>query len=71
MNLDAIVNQLNSRVGSTENDLRTAMSLDATNNPTAMLQMQYALQQYSMVVSFESTMMKAVKDMMSGILAKM
>ncbi|MBV8047529.1 MAG: type III secretion system needle filament subunit SctF [Paludibacterium sp.] len=71
MNLDAIVSQMNSQVMQTENALQAVMSTNTTNNPTAMLQMQYALQQYAMMVNYESTVMKTMKDMMTGILAKM
>jgi type III secretion protein F len=70
MNLDAIVGQMSNRVARMEGNLQSMANLDA-NNPTDLLRMQYALQQYSMMVSYQSTVMKTIKDMVSGILAKM
>lgn len=71
MNIDAIVAQLGSQVSRTANDAQTAMaSRDINNDPQAMLRSQYAMQQYSVMIGYESSVMKAVKDMMMGIISK-
>nr|CBA72314.1 secretion system apparatus SsaG [Arsenophonus nasoniae] len=35
-----------------------------------MLQMQFAVQQYSNFIGYESALIKVVKDMIQGIIAK-
>lgn len=39
-------------------------------DPEAMLKAQFAVQQYSTFINYTSAMMKTVKDMLSGIIAK-
>lgn len=39
-------------------------------NPEAMLHAQFAVQQYSTFINYESAMIKTIKDMLSGIIAK-
>lgn len=46
------------------------MSANVQNDPEAMLKAQYAMQQYSVMIGYESSVMKAVKDMMMGIISK-
>ena len=40
------------------------------NNPDQMLQAQFSVQQYSNFLGYESALIKAVKDMVHGIIAK-
>ncbi|WP_312978115.1 type III secretion system needle filament subunit SctF [Atlantibacter sp.] len=71
MNIDAIVAQLDSQASRTANDAQTAMaSSDINNDPQAMLRSQYAMQQYSVMIGYQSSVMKAVKDMMMSIISK-
>ncbi|ABX21469.1 type III secretion system needle filament subunit SctF [Salmonella enterica] len=39
-------------------------------NPESMIKVQFALQQYSTFINYESSMIKMIKDMLSGIIAK-
>ncbi|MFM5540442.1 type III secretion system needle filament subunit SctF [Aeromonas veronii] len=71
MNIDAIVAQLGNQISHSANEAQTAMaSSDIINDPQAMMKSQYAMQQYSVMIGYESSVMKAVKDMMMGIISK-
>ncbi len=70
MNIDSLVSQMGSQVSSTASSAETAMSANVQNDPEAMLKAQYAMQQYSVMIGYESSVMKAVKDMMMGIISK-
>ncbi|EAT1143101.1 secretion system apparatus protein SsaG [Salmonella enterica subsp. enterica] len=39
-------------------------------NPESMIKAQFALQQYSTFINYESSLIKMIKDMLSGIIAK-
>ncbi|KIA79931.1 MULTISPECIES: type III secretion system needle filament subunit SctF [Chromobacterium] len=70
MNIDSLVAQMGSQVTRSANDAEAAMNANVQNDPQAMLKSQYALQQYSVMIGYESSVMKAVKDMMMGIISK-
>lgn len=71
MNTDILISQLNGQVSRTANDVQaTLATLDVNNDPQAMLKAQYAMQQYSVMIGYESAIMKSVKDMMMGIISK-
>ena len=70
MNIDSLVTQLGSQVSTLANNAQTAASGDVANDPQQMLKAQYAMQQYNVMVGYESALMKSVKDMMMGIIAK-
>lgn len=70
MNIDSIVAQMGSQVTRSASDAEAAMNSNVQNDPQAMLKSQYALQQYSVMIGYESSVMKAVKDMMMGIISK-
>jgi type III secretion protein F len=40
------------------------------NNPATLLEQQFSMQQYSIFVNYQSAVMKAVKDMLSGIIQR-
>ncbi|MCX8565613.1 MAG: type III secretion system major needle protein, YscF/MxiH/PrgI family [Glomeribacter sp. 1016415] len=61
------VSQLSERVGS---DVQARVSATDLNNPASMLKAQFSMQQYSIFVSYQSAIMKAVKDMLAGIIQK-
>ncbi|BEV73183.1 MULTISPECIES: type III secretion system needle filament subunit SctF [unclassified Paludibacterium] len=71
MNIDAIVSSLNAQLAQAASQMAAVTASDVTENPAAMLQMQYAMQQYSTMINYESSVMKAFKDMMAGIIAKL
>ncbi|AOZ52148.1 type III secretion system needle filament subunit SctF [Chromobacterium vaccinii] len=70
MNIDSIVSQIGGQISQAANNAEAAMNSDVQNNPESMLKSQYALQQYSVMIGYESSVMKAVKDMMMGIISK-
>lgn len=68
--IEPIVNQVNSQLSTYANNLNSTLSNDTVqNDPQAMLRAQYEMQQYSVGVSFQSSVMKAVKDMMMGVIS--
>ncbi|BBE08748.1 type III secretion apparatus needle protein [Mycoavidus cysteinexigens] len=61
------VSQLSERVGS---EVQARISATDLNNPASMLKAQFSMQQYSTLVNYQSAVMKAVKDMLAGIIQK-
>ncbi|HBO5145476.1 type III secretion system needle protein SsaG [Pseudomonas aeruginosa] len=70
MDILSIVNQLSHMIDQVGQDVQSKMSSEDLNDPAKMLQVQFAVQQYTNFVNFESAIMKAVKDMMAGIIQK-
>ena len=70
MNIDNLVNSMGSQVGQMANNAQVAMQGNVANDAQAMLKAQYALQQYTLSVSWDSAVMKAMKDMVMGIIQK-
>lgn len=70
MDIEAVTNQLSQLVESAGNDVQSKVTATDMNDPAQMLKAQFAIQQYSIFVSYESAVMKAVKDMLSGIIQK-
>ncbi|MFM0515380.1 type III secretion system needle filament subunit SctF [Paraburkholderia sp. RL17-373-BIF-A] len=70
MNLDNIAAQMGNQSARIANDAEAAMKLDVVNNPENMLKAQFEMNRYSVMVGYESSVLKAVKDMMMGIISK-
>ncbi|AGK49394.1 MULTISPECIES: type III secretion system needle filament subunit SctF [Burkholderia] len=70
MDIEAVNQQLSQLVDKVGNDVESKMSASDLNNPASMLQAQFAIQQYSVFVGYQSAVLKAVKDMLSGIIQK-
>lgn len=70
MEILSIINQLSQMIDHVGQDVQSKMSSEDLNDPSKMLQVQFAVQQYTNFVNFESAIMKSVKDMMSGIIQK-
>jgi type III secretion protein F len=70
MDIEAVNQQLSRLVDKVGNDVESKMKLSDLNNPASMLQSQFAIQQYSVFVGYQSAVLKAVKDMLSGIIQK-
>lgn len=70
MNIENINNQFAQAIESAGNDVEATMNSGDLNDPTHMLQAQFAIQKYSTFVSYHSAVMKAVKDMLAGIIQK-
>ncbi|AAQ60255.1 MULTISPECIES: type III secretion system needle filament subunit SctF [Chromobacterium] len=70
MDIEAITSQLSQLVEQAGNEVQSKVTAADLNDPARMLQAQFAIQQYSVFVSYESAIMRAVKDMLSGIIQK-
>lgn len=70
MEILSIINQLSQMIDQVGQDVQSKMATEDLNDPAKMLQVQFAVQQYTNFVNFESAIMKSVKDMMAGIIQK-
>ncbi|ACR68152.1 EscF/YscF/HrpA family type III secretion system needle major subunit [Edwardsiella ictaluri] len=71
MNIEDIVSQLDNQVSRISSDANSVItSGNVNNNPEAMLKAQFAMQQYSVMIGYQSSIMKTVKDMMMSIISK-
>lgn len=70
MNIDNLVNSMGSQVSQMANSAQVAMQGNVNNDAQAMLKAQYALQQYTLSVSWDSAVMKTMKDMVMSIIQK-
>lgn len=70
MDIEAIINQMSQLISQASNDVQSRMTAADLDNPERMLQAQFAIQQYSTFVSYQSAIMRSVKDMLSGIIQK-
>ncbi|KWC21391.1 type III secretion system needle filament subunit SctF [Burkholderia ubonensis] len=70
MDIESVNQQLSHLVDKVGNDVESKMSASDLNNPASMLEAQFAIQQYSVFVGYQSAVLKAVKDMLLGIIQK-
>ncbi|RQR48094.1 EscF/YscF/HrpA family type III secretion system needle major subunit [Burkholderia sp. Bp9126] len=70
MDIEVINRQLSQLVNKIGADVESKMSAPDINNPDGLLQAQFAIQQYSVFVGYQSAVIKAIKDMISGIIQK-
>lgn len=70
MDFNAIINQLSQLSANAAGDIKNKIANADPSNPEQMLQMQFAVQQYSNFIGYESALIKVVKDMIQGIIAK-
>lgn len=70
MNLQDIMSQLAQQTTKTTQGLEDNISSVDVNDPSAMLQVQFALQQYSSMINYQSSLVKTVRDLVSGIISK-
>jgi type III secretion protein F len=70
MDINALVNELMSSINKVGQDFQSQMAAGNPSDPEHMLKMQFAMQQYSSYINFSSALMKSIKDMTSGIIAK-
>ncbi|WGL95006.1 type III secretion system needle filament subunit SctF [Arsenophonus nasoniae] len=70
MDFNAIINQLSQLSANAAGDIKSKIANADLSNPDQMLQMQFAVQQYSNFIGYESALIKVVKDMIQGIIAK-
>lgn len=69
-NINTIFQQLSPQVERAGQDIRARLTGASLNDPGQMLEAQFAIQQYSVLVAYQSTLMKTFKDMLHGIIQK-
>lgn len=70
MDLSSVVYQLSQMSAKSAKDVQGNMQSGDINNPEKMVKAQFAIQQYSNFVGYESAMIKTIKDMIQGIISK-
>jgi type III secretion protein F len=70
MDIAVVNNHLSQLVAEAGNQVESKLTAADLNDPARLLQAQFAIQQYSIFIGYESAVMKAVKDMMAGIIQK-
>ncbi|NLS55319.1 type III secretion system needle filament subunit SctF [Hafnia alvei] len=70
MDIQQIINTLSRLAHQAGQAVEDKMNGQDLTNPEAMLKAQFAVQQYSTFINYESAMIKTIKDMLSGIISK-
>lgn len=70
MNVEQLVDSLSRLAHQAGQAIEDKMNVQDISNPEAMLKAQFAVQQYSTFINYESAMIKTIKDMLSGIINK-
>ncbi len=70
MNVEQLVDTLSRLAHQAGQTVEDKMNSKDLTNPESMLKAQFAVQQYSTFINYESAMIKTIKDMLSGIIAK-
>ncbi|ENU5706088.1 type III secretion system needle filament protein SsaG [Salmonella enterica] len=70
MDIAQLVDMLSHMARQAEQAINDKMNGNDLLNPESMIKVQFALQQYSTFINYESSMIKMIKDMLSGIIAK-
>ncbi|MGB0893410.1 MAG: type III secretion system needle filament subunit SctF [Parashewanella sp.] len=70
MDLSSVVYQLSQLSAKSSKDVQSNMQEGDINDPQKMLKAQFAIQQYSNFVGYESAIIKAIKDMIQGVISK-
>ena len=70
MNLSQINTQLSGMENSQSQNIQSNLSVRELNNPENLLNIQQWSQEYATEIGFQSSMIKMVKDLLSGIISK-
>lgn len=70
MDIQQLINTLSRLAQQAGQAIEDKMNGKDLTNPEAMLQAQFAVQQYSTFINYESAMIKTIKDMLNGIISK-
>lgn len=71
LTFDSIVSSFSTAYDNSTTSLNTAIANMQTNqDPTALLQMQMAMQKWSMLIELQGTLSKTLSDTMKGIIQK-
>ncbi|MBG6245244.1 EscF/YscF/HrpA family type III secretion system needle major subunit [Candidatus Symbiopectobacterium sp. 'North America'] len=70
MDVQQLINTLSSLANKAGQDVKDKMNDKDLTNPDAMLKAQFAVQQYSTFINYESAMINTIKNLLSGIISK-
>ncbi len=70
MDIQQLINTISRLAQQAGQAIEDKMNGKDLTNPEALLQAQFAVQQYSSFINYESAMIKTIKDMLSGIISK-
>lgn len=69
MNIGQLVDVLSKMARQAGQAIQKKMTANDLTNPESLIQVQFAVQQYSTFISYESSIIKVIKDMLGGIIA--
>nr|AFH88807.1 putative type III secretion system protein SsaG [Candidatus Sodalis melophagi] len=70
MDVSQLINTLSLLAHKAGNDVEDKMTADKLTDPASLLRAQFAVQQYSIFINYSSAILKTMKDMVGGIIAK-
>lgn len=70
MDVEQLIDSLSRMANQAGQTLKDKMNGEDLTNPEAMIKAQFALQQYSTFIGYESAMISTIKNLLSGIIAK-
>lgn len=70
MDINGLVSSLDQIIHQAGSAFEEQMNAKNISDPESMLRAQFAMQQYSSLINYESAVVKNVKDLLSGIISK-
>lgn len=70
MDVQQLIDTLSRLANQAGQSVKDKMNGEDLNNPDAMLKAQFAVQQYSTFINYESAMINTIKNLLSGIISK-
>lgn len=70
MSIESLLSELSEQAVLNSQGIENNMSKLDINDPQAMLQTQFAIQKYSSLVNYQSSVIKTVRDLVSSIISK-
>ncbi len=70
MDVQQLIDTLSRLANHAGQAVKDKMNGEDLTNPDAMLKAQFAVQQYSTFINYESAMINTIKNLLSGIISK-
>lgn len=70
MDIQQLISSLSGLASKAGQAVTDKMNGEDLTNPDAMLKAQFAVQQYSTFINYESAMINTIKNLLSGIISK-
>ncbi|MCW2474993.1 MULTISPECIES: type III secretion system needle filament subunit SctF [unclassified Symbiopectobacterium] len=70
MDVQQLIDTLSRLANQAGQAVKDKMNGEDLTNPDAMLKAQFAVQQYSTFINYESAMINTIKNLLSGIISK-